>query len=247
MKRPFPEAQRHGPLKEVFDDVFFVTGTVRMPGPIPITFSRNMVVLRNEGALTLVHSMRLDEAGLRALEKLGDVKHVIRLAGFHGMDDPFYKDRYGAKVWSVKGSVYSTGFSADPKPEQIYFEPDAVIDETTTLPIAGARLHRFPCAKGGEGLLLLERDGGIVVAGDSMQNWAATDAYFNLPGKVMMRGMGFIKPHNLGPGWLRAAQPETAGLRAVLDLPFSHLLPVHGEPVRGDAREKFRSRIEALG
>ena len=37
---------------------------------------------------------------------------MIRLAGFHGMDDPFYKDRYGAKVWVVKGHVYAKGFDA---------------------------------------------------------------------------------------------------------------------------------------
>ena len=53
--------------------------------------------------MILVNSVRLDVAGLAALEALGRVTDVIRLAGNHGMDDPFYKDRYGAKVWAVRG------------------------------------------------------------------------------------------------------------------------------------------------
>jgi len=92
----FPPAQPHGALREVFPDVFFVTGTAGLPGPLPVRFSRNMTVVRAGERLTLINSVRLSEEGLRALDALGKVTDVLRLAGFHGMDDPFYKDRYGA-------------------------------------------------------------------------------------------------------------------------------------------------------
>lgn len=242
LKREFPKAYPHGELREVMKDVFFVTGTVPMPGPLPITFSRNMTVIRHDGALTLVNSLRLDEAGLAALERLGKVAHVVRLAGFHGMDDPFYKDRYGAKVWALRGQVYSTGFDPPVDPTRAYFMADVEVDASTELPLPGARLYLFS-TKPPEGLLLLDRDGGVVVAGDCLQNWAAPDRYFSFLGKLMMRAMGFLKPHNVGPGWLRAARPKANELRGVLDLPFEHVLPAHGAEVMGGAKEAFRPSL----
>jgi len=39
--------------------------------------------------LTLINPVRRDEEGLRALEALGEIKHVLRLGPLHGMDDAF--------------------------------------------------------------------------------------------------------------------------------------------------------------
>lgn len=241
----FPPAYPHGELQELFPDVFFVTGSARMPGPLPIRFSRNMAIVRDGESLTVINSMRLSDEGLTALDELGKVEHVIRLAGFHGMDDPFYKDRYDARVWVVKGHVYAKGFDA-PKtaPEDGYFTPDAEMDADTELPIEGARLIRFDCIAG-EGIVHLEREGGILIAGDSLQNWQNTE-YFSWSGRIMMRLMGFIKPHNIGPGWLKFAKPDVAEIKALLDIEFEHVLPVHGLPVIGAARDKFRPVIEKL-
>ncbi|MFO0565621.1 MAG: hypothetical protein U0263_08160 [Polyangiaceae bacterium] len=245
-KREHPKATAHGSLREVFDDVFVVTGSFEMRFGVPIRFSRNMVVLRQDGALTLVHSVRLDEAGLAALEELGKVEHVIRLAGFHGMDDPFYAERYGAKVWCLKGQLYTSGLEP-PKAENAYYRADVEMDESTELPVRGAKLFTFRSAKVPEGILVLEREGGILITGDSLQNWPRVDEYFSFLGGLMMRMMGFIKPHNLGPGWLRAAKPDAADVRRILDLDFQHVLPVHGEPVIGGAKEAYRPAIERLG
>ncbi len=104
--RSIPEAQPHGDISEPFPDIFFVTGSASLPLKVPMRFSRNMTIIRQGEELILTNSVRLNNAGLKLLEDLGDVKHIIRLAGFHGMDDPFYKARYGAKVWSVDGTVY---------------------------------------------------------------------------------------------------------------------------------------------
>lgn len=246
MARELPPAYPHGALQELFPDIFFVTGTVAMAGPLPMRFSRNMTVLRDGESLTLVNSLRLDEAGLSALDGLGKVAHVIRLAGFHRMDDAFYKQRYGARVWVVKGQVYAKGFDA-PKtaPEAGYFKADVEMDATTALPIAAASLTAFDCIAG-EGLLRLDRDGGILISGDSLQNWQRVDEYFSWPAGVAMKVMGFIKPHNVGPGWLKAAKPKTAQLKEILDLEFEHLLPAHGAPVIGGAREKYRPALAKL-
>ena len=242
----FRPALPHGSLEEVFPDVFFVTGTVRMPGPIPITFSRNMTVVRQGSSLTLIGSLRLSDEGLAQLDALGKVEHVVRVAAFHGVDDPFYKDRYGARVWAVEGSAYTKGFGGDAPASEGYFQPDVWMTRETELPIADAQLFVFESARPREGLVLLSREGGIVVSGDALQHWVAPDDYFNLPGRLLMRMMGFFKPHNVGPGWLRGAKPEVRELGKVLDLAFQHVLPVHGAAVIGDAREKYRPAIERL-
>ena len=134
---------------------------------------------------------------------VGKVTDVLRIAGAHGMDDPFYKDRYGAKVWALEGHRYTPGFT---RSEDVYFEPDATMGPGTELPVAGARLHMFR-SKPPEALLVLERHGGTVVAGDCLQNWASSDRFFSLGAKVMMPFMGFIKPKNVGPAWYKNAKP----------------------------------------
>ncbi len=241
--RPFPSALAHGELQELLPDVFFVTGTLAMPGPIPVRFSRNMTIVREGDRLVIINSVRLNDEGLAKLDTLGKVTDVLRIAGFHGMDDPFYADRYGAKVWTVAGQRYTAGF--DSKTTNTYFTPDIEMDASTTLPLAGARLHVFG-SRPPEALLVLEREGGIVVSGDCLQNWATTDAYFSWVGKVMMKRMGFIKPHNVGPAWFKEAKPPLDQMRGVLDLGFEHVLPAHGSPVIGGAKARWRPRIEAV-
>jgi hypothetical protein len=241
--RVAPPALPHGKITEVLPDVFFVTGTIGLPGVLPIRFSRNMTIVREGKSLSLINSVRLDEAGLAELDKLGKVEHVIRIAAFHGMDDPFYKERYGAKVSVLQGHKYTAGLSSA-KPSEPYFTADAELDGTTPLPFAGKLV--IIRSKPLEGLVLLEREGGILIAGDCLQNWGKSDEYFSFPAKIMMRLMGFIKPFNLGPGWLKATKPSSAELKGLLDLTFDHVLPAHGAAAIGNAKSSYRPVIERL-
>jgi hypothetical protein len=241
--RPHPPALPHGQIREVLPGIHFVQGTVAMPGPLPVRFSRNMTILREGERLVLVNSLRLDDAGLAALEKLGKVTDVIRLAANHGMDDPFYRARYDAKVWAVEGQRYTAGF--DTKAPDVYLEPDVVMTDKTELPVAGARLYTFR-SEPPEGMLVLERNGGTVVSGDCLQHWAEADAYFSLLGKLMMKMMGFMKPWNIGPGWLKQCKPPKEDLRGILGLEFVNVLTAHGAAVVGEARERYRPAIERV-
>jgi len=237
--RPHPPAHPHGDLREIFPGIYFVTGTVAMgPG---IRFSRNMTIVREGDGLVAINSVRLNEDGLAQLDKLGRLTDVIRLAGFHGSDDAFYKERYGATVWAIKGQRYVPGF--DSSKGESYFDADAQIDAATALPVADARVYLFDSTPP-EGLLVLAREGGVVVAGDCLQHWARPDAYFSLLGRVMMRMMGFIQPHNVGPAWLKQAKPLASELLGILELEFEHVLPAHGAPVLGGAKPAYRPAIE---
>lgn len=237
--------QAHGPISKIFDNIWFVKGGVKMPMLMPMKISRSMTILKDSDSdeLTLVNSMRLSEAGLAELEKLGKVANVIRIAGFHGRDDGFYRDRYGAKVFAIKGQVYTRKFDTGPHPEE-YMQADVWLDENSELPVKSAKLKIFPTSKPPEAMLLLQQEGGVLITGDSLQNTPAPDEFVNFPAKIMMRKMGFYKPHSVGPGWLQFASPEKSDVRSILEIEFEHVLPAHGDPVIGAAREKYRPTLE---
>lgn len=215
-----------------------------MPMRIPMKIGRSMTVVRGRDGLVLLNSMRLSEPGLRELEALGPVRHVIRLAGFHGRDDGFFRERYGAKVYAIEGQRYVRGMNPQKKSDRVYTEPDAWLREDSPLPIEGARLKLFASSKPPEAVLLIDRHGGILVTGDSLQHTPAPDEFYNFPAKLVMKRFGFMKPHNVGPGWLQFAHPTAADVRSVLELEFEHVLPGHGDAVIGGAKDKYRPSIE---
>ncbi len=90
MPSPFPPAEPHGDLQLIFENAWFVTGSV--PFKPLVRLVRNMVVLRHEGELTLVNAVRLNAEGELALDALGKVAHIMKIGG-HGMDDAHYADR----------------------------------------------------------------------------------------------------------------------------------------------------------
>jgi hypothetical protein len=235
-------AAPHGPIREVFEGVWFVRGGIKMPMLMPMKFGRAMTIVRGGDGLVLFNSMRLSDAGLRELESLGDVKHVVRIAGFHGRDDGFYRERYGATVYAVKGQRYARGM--DPKKSAPYMEPDVWMTEESPLPIDDAKLKIFATSNPPEAVCLLQREGGILIAGDSLQHMPTPDEFFNFLAKIVMKRMGFLKPYNVGPGWLQFAKPSIADVRSLLDLEFEHVLPCHGDAVIGGAKEKYRAAIE---
>lgn len=235
---------KHGALEEVLEGIWFVQGSVKMPMLMPMKISRSMTVVAVPGTDTLavINSMRLSEEGFAELDKLGKVAHVIRIAGFHGRDDGFYRERYGAKIYAVEGQSYSRAMDTK-KPEPNYLEPDVWLTEDSELPIPGARLVVLKTSSPPEALVLLDRDGGVLITGDSLQNTPSADQYVNFPAKIVMKKMGFYHPHLVGPAWLQFASPTADDVRSLLDLEFDKVLPGHGMPVLAGAKTKYMPSI----
>jgi hypothetical protein len=53
-------------------------------------------------------------------------------------------------------------------------------------------------------------------------------------------------PYNISPMWLERGKPIRHQLREILELSFANVLPAHGAPVLGDARELYRPAIERV-
>jgi hypothetical protein len=63
MFEPSP-AWRHGTIRAIFRDLFFVVGTNKVHhAGVDLQTSRTMLVVREAGELTLINTLRLDAAG----------------------------------------------------------------------------------------------------------------------------------------------------------------------------------------
>jgi hypothetical protein len=230
----YPLPQAHDPIEEIFEDVFWVHGSMRMgPG---FKINRNMVVLRQAGALTLVNAVRLSPEGEAALEALGKVKHVVCLGQFHGLDDRYYVDRFGAAFWCQEGS--------DRYPEP---KPTQVLSEGTKLPVDGAELFVYRETLLPECAILLRRHGGLLITCDSLQHW--TDwSYCSPLARLVMALLGFRRTTFIGPPWRKVMTPKGGSLRAdfdrLLELDFDHHIGAHGNPCRGGAHQLVEAAVE---
>lgn len=228
-----PKALPHGNILSVADDIFFVMGTnVIVHDGMRIQSSRTMTIIREHGELTLVNSIRLNDAGLKELEKLGHIKNVVRLGAFHGRDDAFYQQAYGAKLW------------ASPLMEFIHSE---VLDHdlgNERLPLSQSKIIEFKTTKFKEFLLLLERSGGVLIACDSIKNWQKKDRFFDDTTFEMMKTAGSIGAGKIDATWLQAMSPSKKEIKAIGDLAFTILLSAHGEPFKDQAKKIVDSSVQ---
>lgn len=224
----------HREIEEVFPDVFFVTGTYC--GEIAGSdwqFSRNMTIVRDGDELTLINTVRLDEDGLQALEQLGKVTNVVKIGSMHGVDDAFYVDRYAARFWALPGM-------------QQDLKVDVELLAGGEMPFANASIFVFKTIKLPECILRLDREGGILISCDSLQNWIKPDELFSAESSTVMQDMGFFNKANVGPVWMQVNEPGAEDFVRLKQLSFKHALSGHGEPLKDTAREDYGATFERL-
>ncbi len=230
----YPAAQRHDPIAELFEDVFWVHGGMRMgPG---MRINRNMVVLRDGGELTLISPVRMSAEGEAALDALGAVKHVIRIGPGHSFDDRYYVERYGAAFWRNE----KVGRGAEPTPTK-------KLAKGVKLPVKDAELFAFEETKVPEFAILVKREGGLLITCDAVQNWVDW-RHCSLLARIVMPFLGIKKNLQVGPLWKKMLTPEGGSLRPdfdrLLDLDFDHLIAGHGGLCRGGAKARVREAVD---
>ena len=226
----------HGAITEVFPDIFSVTGTMENEffGSM-WKFSRNMTVVRENGELTIFNSVRLSDDGLQKLLALGKIKNVVRLGDMHGVDDPFYVDTYNATYWGLEGMSLPEGRTLDKH-----------MTEDGELPVSDSSLFVFTTVKRPECIIRLKRDGGIMIACDSLQNWKEPDEFFKEETVETMKGMNFFTPANLGPAWMHGSEPQAADFVRLKEVPFEHAFCGHGTPVLGGADKQYHETFAKI-
>lgn len=228
MSADFPPATPHHALVPIFDDAWYLQGSVDFK-PL-VRLQRNMVVLRSEGELTLINAIRLDDEGLAALDALGTVAHVVKI-GIHGMDDAFYLDRHDATHWAPPGTAEAIG--ATPLTDG-------------ALPHPALSLFLFEHTTKPEAALLHEGGGGLLITCDSVQHWEPSDL-MSTAAKIVTGVMGFKHPAQIGPPWRKKMTPEGGSLRPDFDrlvaLPFVNQIGAHGGLCRDEAKARLQDTI----
>ena len=239
-------AQRHGTINRAFEDIWCVKGGSKLPLRLPLRMSTTMTVVRDPetAELTLINAMRLSETGLTELASLGRIANVMTLGSFHGKDDGFFRETFGAKIYALEDHIYSRAIGAEQGPDAAYLEPDVRLGENSPLPVRNGSLKIFRSSRRPEALLVMDRDGGILVSADALHNTPTPDEFASWLARIMMNRAGFCIAYNVGPGWLRACSPTVEDVRSILALEFEHVLPGHGDPVIGDAKAKYRPTLE---
>ncbi len=228
----FPKQLPHGSLQQILPDIFFVKGLIRIDVAETHEFSRNMTVIRDGDAVTLVNTIRLDDAGLAALDALGTVQHIVKLGAYHGRDDAYYLDRYDAELWAPEGMTYSRGEATS-----------RTMRDGEQGPVSDSRSFVFNTPRAPEAILNLSRHGGVLVTCDSFQSASGPDEYFNEVSAESKRRLGFFGRPVIGPGWRKAAEPQQPDFERLLNLKFRHMLTGHGEPILEDAYQSMRAAI----
>ncbi len=223
----------HSALQEILPDVFFVQGSYRFAAGF--RFSRNMTVLRQGDALTIINAVRLNEAEEKKLDALGEVRHVMRLGTFHGMDDPYYVERYQATFWCQPGKGQ-------------YDEPaiDRELGEGVELPVEGLTCIPYTATKEPECVLHLAKHGGLLISCDSLQDWSDYGQCSWLSKRVLPR-MGFKKRLLVGPIWKKMFSTDNAVLQQnfdrIMGLDFRHFVAAHGGYRLDDAAEHVQTAV----
>jgi hypothetical protein len=232
----YSPAWPHGTFQIAFPEIFFVIGTNKTQhAGVDIQTSRTMVVVREDDALTLLNTVRLTEEGLRELETLGEVRNVVRLGAFHGRDDPFYRDRYGATLWALPGAEHPDGRG-----------PDRVLASGGAFPVPTSEVFVFSSARFPEAAVLLRREGGILITCDAVQNWTHIDEFFSPQCGELFAAQGFIRAANIPATWRHACNPSVEDFRRLLALPFRHLISAHGGPLRDAAHALLQARMNEV-
>jgi hypothetical protein len=150
--------------------------------------------------------------------------------GGHGMDDAYYADRYGAKLWASDPS----GAAAE-------------LNEESELPFPAARVFRFRDTTSPEGALLVERNGGLLITCDSVQHWVP-HRLMSGGAKIVTSLMGFKHPAQIGPPWRKFMTPAGGSLEKdferMVSLPFDKLIGGHGGLLEANAKQVLGESIK---
>lgn len=221
-------------IVEIFPDVYLLRGSIRIASMMQM--NRNMLIVKQGQDLILINAVRLNDQGLKQLEQLGSVKHVIRLGDFHGLDDQFYLDQYQPEFWSQVGHATY--------PNLI---PQHVIDKNTVSPIKDSQFFIYASAKYPEAALLLQ-DHQLLITTDSVQYWDDWK-YMNFLSKIILYVMGFRLGLFIGGPWLKKVSTQKNSLKVdfeqLLKLDFIHLIAAHGNVLKNTAKTELNKVVSS--
>lgn len=223
----------HGEITKELEGIYVVRGTnITHFEETKIQHSRNMTIVERNGDITLINTVRLNEEGLRELDKLGATKNIISIGAFHGRDDAFYLDRYQAKLWAVQSKTSC--------PATHY------LNDKDELPIKNGHFFLFQNSSPAEGFIYIDGTEGIIITCDSIKNWVTVDRFFSEETAKMAMSAGEISKARISPIWLNTTGVHKADFNQLLQLNFKHLISAHGDVLRDTAYYDVKNSVAQI-
>jgi hypothetical protein len=206
----------HGPLTQLADNLYTVTGQLKMP--LGETSRRMTVVKLANGTLAIYSAIALDDAQMQRLEALGTPSVLVVPSGIHRLDARPWKDRYPELV------VVAPAGARDKVGEVVGID-------RTSVDLGDPRVRVFAVPGTDERELAMVVDKTLVL----------NDLIFNLPRYKGVLGWG-LRLLGFGPG--RPTIPKLVAMNLVADEPamkaqlrrwanegFERILVAHGAQI----------------
>ena len=226
----------HGPLTSVDDNVWTVTGTLRMPIG---DFERRMTVVRTgDGRLVVYSAIALDEDAMARLDGWGRVAWLVVPGDDHRLD---------AKIWLQRYPTASVAAPAGAREKALEVVP--VVSTEPDFGDPGVRWITVPGTRDHEAALTVRgAKGTTLILNDLVANLRHEHGFTGW----MLRLMGFAGDEPQIPGVRRLAMVKDAEaladqLQAWSEIADLHCILVsHGEPITGDPRGELRRLADSL-
>jgi hypothetical protein len=225
----FAPAMPHGPITKIADGVHVVRSGFRMgPG---VVISRTMTIVETGDGLALLNAARLSDEAHAELERIGPIKHLIKLSDSHGLDEPYFVDRYKPEVWTLEGVTSIAGTRR--------LGPDSPMRDGRVLALPGAKGWR-------EVMYWAPNGGGTLIACDALQNHVDLEGT-SLMARLVTPLMGFTGGLIVPSMWRKYQKIAGAQVRAAfapaLALSFVNVVTGHGPAITGDADTETRTAV----
>jgi hypothetical protein len=226
----------HSPLDEIEDNVFTVTGRLRMP----LEFERRMTVVRLKGARLLIYSaISLDEAEMCMLEVQGEPAFLVVPNAHHRLDAAAWKQRYPSIVVVAPRGARE---QVQKKVRVDTCEPDLDDPDVAFTTVGGTGAQ----------------EAALIVRSESGTTLVLNDLVGNLPdepgvGAWFLRRMGFAgeEPHIPAPTRMMIIEDREALRMQLLrwaEIPrLKRILVSHGSPIERTPRHVLRQLAVSLG
>jgi len=192
-----------------------------------------MYIVRHNGELSLINTIRLPADREAELLALGTIKHVFSIGFEHGRDDPYYVEKFGATYWTMQG-MNTRGLKID-----------RVLNSKTSLPFADGSVYVLSAgavSKRPEAVIHVAREGGVLMVCDFLTNYDAPWTFYSSLGKLIVNQVKG-KPGSVLAPWTSGVlkggatvEMIKADVAATLALgAFDCLLFSHGPPLKPNA------------
>jgi hypothetical protein len=233
----FAPVTEHGELTQVLDNVYVVHGSFNLGAGMRI--GRTMTIVKSgDNDLTIISSIRVNESTEEEIKKLGTVKHLVRLAHGHGVDDAYYvKTFQPITYWSLEGMKT---YGSIPKAEKFLTE-----EEDGEGPIPGMKVILFKNAAKPEGAIWIPNSGGTLITVDIIQNNITASEHANKMGKGVAYWGGFLGECRCVPLWSMVnGVNHLEELEKIIAWGFENFISAHGTPIVGGAKAQIEATVK---